>query len=239
MDSKARGEVNMHLLWSRFRVRVQAFTLRKRLIAILVAVAILSISTFALWIFNNQQGVWIGSLFFRKVAENRYETSALNNPAIKSEVTIELDEGYRVKWDGYEWYGIMVPDGFTDKDGNVIPDEQMPFWQRIQSISQHGKESHKYYFKAKLDTMRAGEFETLGHDDLSPYFWFFGLFFLVLIYLFPNAGNRLHGIIYSEYSEPLNEEERQQKRFDVFITGIILVACSVIYVAQTIISNWV
>ncbi len=231
----------MHLLWSRFRVRVQAFTLRKRLIAILIAIAIMSISTLSLWFFNSQQGIWIGSLFFRKVSDNRYESSALSNPEIDSRIIIELeqDNGYRVKWNGYEWYGLMTSDSFSDKYGNIIPVEQMPFWLKIPSISQDGLDYHKHYFMWKLLSMRAESFETLGQVDLAPCFLFFALLILALCYLFPNAGHRLHGIIFGDYSEPLNEEERRQIQFNNFIGGILLLAFAVIYVAQTIISNWV
>jgi len=144
-----------------------------------------------------------------------------------------------VKWNGYEWYGLMSSYNLSDKDGNIIPVEQMPFWQKISDISQDGKDYHKYYFMLKLLAMRTGSFEPLGNADLSPYIWFFALFILAFVYLFPNVGNRLHGIIFSEYSEPINDEERKKIRFNVFIGGILLVAFTLIYVTQTIISSWV
>ena len=146
----------VHLHWSRFRVQVGEFTLCKRVVAVCIAIAFSFSLSIAHWGFFDQQGVWIGSLFFRKVSDNRYEASAFRNPEINTQVTLELEpnDGYRIKWNGYEWFGRMTNDHLVDDHGNIIPVKQMPFWQKEPSISRYGEEYHEPYFMWKLLAIR-------------------------------------------------------------------------------------
>jgi hypothetical protein len=224
--------------WSRFRATVGAFTLRERIIAALIVITVSTASYLAYWAFFNQQGIWMGDLFFRKVSDNQYQASASRFPDIGSTVTVELEDYNKchVIWEGYEWYGRAGDRHLFDEKGNIIPASQLPFWNKVPYVYEE-EELHELYFLLILARMRADDVKPLGHA-YPPVFLLLTFIFL-LKFFFPDTAHRLHGMVSPDFAYPLDEEERQYNRFSSFITIVILVVMEIFSDMQSFLSNWV
>lgn len=227
--------------WSGLRARVGAFSLRERIITSIIAIVIFAGSYLALWGFLNQQGIWMGDLFFRKVSDDRYEASAHRYPEIGSTVTVELKPfyWYRVSWNGYEWNGVLVNDHLIGIDGKIITSQQMPFWGKVPNSYEDEETLHESYFILILVRMSSSDLEPLGNISRMPFPII--LIFLVLLfgYLSPGGVHRIRCIVSGDYPENLTIEERQSMQSSAFSSIVIVVALVLIYTAQYIIFNWV
>lgn len=232
--------VNARASWSGLRARVGAFSLRERIITTLIAIVIFAGSYLVLWGFFNQQGIWMGDLFFRKVSEDRYEASGHRYPEIGSTVAVELEPGlvFRVKWQGYEWHGAWENMHFVDDDGKIIAPQQLPFWQKMPGMYQDYIELHESYFMYRLASMGAGHLEPLGYAYI-PYGGSTILAVLLFWYLSPGGVHRIRGMVSNHYAYELTVEERQRMQFSAFVGIIFIVAFQLFYTSQRIISNWV
>lgn len=234
---------NARASWSCLRARVGAFSLRERIATAAVAIALLAVIYLALWAFLNQQGIWMGDLFFRKVGENRYEASAQRFQGIGSTVAVETEPGcgYRVQWNGYDWHGTIINHHLVDDDGNIIASQQLPFWGKVPNSSEDNEILHEDYFIYILDGMSANDLEPLGRisNTMFPLIFIFYLPAILFVYLFPGGVHRIRCAIAGDYPDGLTPEERQRMQFSAFLAFAFIVALGLFDTAQTIISNWI